>query len=214
MLKRLFIIPCFLIFLIPDAKAQDVWPGDINNNGMANEVDLLFWGIAFGSTGPARDDIDTDWNGYPQPNPWSESFENGVSYAFADCNGDGTVDELDLQGIEENFLLEHGMPGSDDYGNSEPGNAPRIVLQSTASAVEPGTALDINLSIDDADMPIDSFYGIALSLSYSTEQLEQGEGPLFEMVADSWVESDNSRRLYYKFAGGDCLYTDLLKFLI
>ncbi|MCU0346668.1 MAG: hypothetical protein MUC59_06980 [Saprospiraceae bacterium] len=178
-------------------RAQQVWPGDVNNNGIVNEVDLLYWGLAHGSNGNARADEGADWQAYGPPLPWSQSFANGVNFAFADCNGDGTVDESDFDdAIEENFGLAHQTPTPDGYANATGGNAPRLRLQPSVPAVEGGAALDIALSIEDALMPLDSFYGIALSLSYTAGLLEDSEDIEFSLETNNWIEADNSYTEY------------------
>lgn len=173
--------------------AQQVWPGDVNNNGTVNEVDVLYWGIAFGSMGPQRDDPDTDWMPYDAPLPWPQNFVDGLNYAFADCNGDGVVDEVDVQSaIAENFGEEHMPIISDGYGNTSGSAAPRVSLQPSMSAVEEGAMVDISLRIDDLNMPVDSFYGLALSMTYTTNLLEDDEGMEFELQSDTWLDADSS----------------------
>ncbi len=175
-------------------QAQQVWPGDVNNNGIVNEVDLLFWGLAHGSSGRARADEGTDWQAYDLPPLWPQNFANGVNFAYADCNGDGLVDETDFDdAIEANFGLQHQTPTPEAYANAAAGsNAPKLRLQPSQPAVEEGAMVDITLSIEDALMPIDSFYGIALSLSYTTGLLEGDDGPDFDLESDNWIEFDNS----------------------
>jgi hypothetical protein len=62
--------------------------------------------------------------------------------------------------------------------------------------------VDIALSLDDAQMPLDNFYGIALSLSYSTGLLADDDGPDFDLVPGNWIESDNSYVEYLFYESG------------
>jgi hypothetical protein len=64
--------------------------------------------------------------------------------------------------------------------------------------VEEGAMVDIALSLDDSSMPLDDFYGIALSLSYSTELLEGDDGPEFELASNVWIDptGDHVEDLY------------------
>ncbi len=191
--RKFLITILFTVLFGASFCAQEVWPGDVNNNGIVNEVDLLFWGIAFGSAGPARDEAGTDWQAYDLPSPWGQTFPNGNNYAFADCNGDGVVDEEDYEdAIEDNYGLQHLPISSDGYSNASGGSAPRIILEPSAQAVEEGAVVDITFRIDDAQLPLNDFYGIALSLSYTSELLENDDGPDFELTENSWIESDNS----------------------
>lgn len=178
--------------------SQQIWPGDVNNNGIVNEVDLLYWGLAHGSAGAARAFPGTNWQAYQAPVPWAQSFPGGVNFAFADCNGDGLVDETDFyDAIEENFGLQHQPPMAEGYANAGAGNAPKLRLLPEGPAVEEGETMYIALSLEDADLPLDSFYAIALSLSYTTGLLAEDDGIDFDLEPGNWVEADNSYVEYF-----------------
>ncbi len=78
-----------------------VWPGDLNNDGKANNVDLLYWGLAEGDNGTLRPNPATSWTGQ-QSLEWA-SFVNGVNGKHQDADGNGIVDEQDLQVLEDNY---------------------------------------------------------------------------------------------------------------
>jgi hypothetical protein len=105
-----WLIIATLLLTSAGLSGQVMYPGDVNNSGQANTLDVLFLGLSWGSTGPERMSPTTAW--MPQsvaPNQWAQEFSNGINYAYADCNGDGVIDQADLEeGIEANFLLEHG----------------------------------------------------------------------------------------------------------
>lgn len=183
---------CFLVYC-QSLSAQEVWPGDVNNNGIVNGVDLLYWGVAFGSSGPPRAEISTDWEAVPLLSLWAQSFPNGLNYVFADCNGDGVVDEDDFDdAIEDNFGLTQGIIQPEGYVNAQPGAAPRLRLQPDAENVGYGTIVNISLSLDDAAMPVNNFYGMALKLSYTPGILAGDDGPDFDFVENNWIAADNS----------------------
>ncbi|MCO6480841.1 MAG: hypothetical protein J5I94_29635 [Phaeodactylibacter sp.] len=185
------------------AGAQELWPGDVNNNGIVSAVDLLYLGQAYGSMGAPRANPATDWEAQALPAPWSQSFPNGLNYAYADCNGDGLVDDADLDsGIEDNFGRTHGALIPDGYSNGRPGNAPQIHLSPSATLVQPGAEIDISLSLGDEGFPVASFYGIALLFSYDSELLGDDDGFEFEFAAEgeSWVTSP---KLEYFFHDDD-----------
>ncbi|RME97899.1 MAG: hypothetical protein D6772_09775 [Bacteroidetes bacterium] len=173
---------------------QSIWPGDVNNNGLVNTVDLLYWGVAFGSSGPERAEQGADWRPYAAPAPWSAQFPEGTNYAFADCNGNGLVDEDDLDdAIENNFALTSRVPDADGYRNAAPAAAaPRLRLVPSVGAVEPGTPLTISLAIEDAPTNPTDFYGLALQMSYTADLLEGDDGPDFDMDPNNWIAADDS----------------------
>jgi hypothetical protein len=183
---------CWLVFC-QTLQAQEVWPGDVNNNGQVNGVDLLYWGLAFGSTGPGRDDISTDWEALPLPSPWSQSFPNGLNYAYADCDGSGEVDEDDYDdAIEDNFGLTRGTVQPDGYNNAQSGRAPSLRLETENAVVPFGATVNISLSLDDSAAPLDNFYGMALKLRYTTDVLAGDDGLDFDFTENGWIEADNS----------------------
>ncbi len=93
-----------------------VLPGNFDNNAIVNGKDLLYWGLAYGYTGPPRDSATTDW--IPQYNikDWNDSID-GVNSKHQDANGDGIVDMLDLEILEDNYGENYGKNyGGKNYG--------------------------------------------------------------------------------------------------
>lgn len=184
--------------------SQDVWPGDVNNNGVVNGVDLLYWGRAFGATGAARSTESTDWSAQTGPTPWAQRFPSGLNYAFADCDGNGKVDDEDFDGaIEDNFGLEHGLLQGDGYLNAAPGNGPKLRMEASATLVEPGMTIDIDLFLDENGQQATNFYGLAMKMSYSTGLLQGNDGPDFDFTESSWLEAgdDNAQGLFVDNGG-------------
>jgi len=79
----------------------DVWPGDMNNDGIVDENETLFWGIAAFRTGPPRPNATTNWN--PEPaQAWQFDAEM-VNNKHQDADGNGIIDGADLQVVDLNF---------------------------------------------------------------------------------------------------------------
>lgn len=83
-----------------------VWPGDSNDDGIVDEVDVLFWGLAYGNSGPQRTDATTNWTGQDAP-LWHSNVE-GVNGRHQDCDGNGIVYDNDLNSIDNNFGKTRG----------------------------------------------------------------------------------------------------------
>lgn len=192
--KQFLILISFLVIAFShSAFAQLVWPGDINNNGIVNGVDLLYLGIAFDAIGPQREEESTDWEGHPFPEPWTESFPNGLNYAYADCNGNGLVEEDDFDSaVEDNFGLTHGPLFSDGYANAQGEVSPRLRLEPQSTFAQEGDTVRIDLLLDDVASPVNNFYGMAIKLSYTNSLIEGDDGPDFDLTEDNWIEADNS----------------------
>ncbi len=86
---------------------ESVWPGDFNYDGIATESDMLHWGRAYGFSGLARLAPATDWS--PQEAElWLQDID-GINSMHQDGNGDGAVDELDIDVLVQNFGQEHNF---------------------------------------------------------------------------------------------------------
>ncbi|MCB0582325.1 MAG: T9SS type A sorting domain-containing protein [Phaeodactylibacter sp.] len=89
--------------LATSGTAQVMFPGDLNNDGTANHIDLLPLGVAYNRFGPPRDPASLEW--IPQPNlPWADALPvSGVNLGFVDADGNGLIDSLDLEAIPFNY---------------------------------------------------------------------------------------------------------------
>ncbi|MCB0546087.1 MAG: T9SS type A sorting domain-containing protein [Phaeodactylibacter sp.] len=170
--------------------AQPLWPGDVNNNGIVNAVDLVYLGQAFGVAGPPRAGASTEWLAQDVSTLWGQAFPNGVNYAYADCDGNGIIDINDLDScIEDNFGRTHGALQPDGFSNGSSGSAPPAQLLPSATAVEPGAVVDIGLSLGSQNFPVSSFYGIAILFSYTPEFLDDDSFEFeFEGEGSGWIQ--------------------------
>ncbi|MGB1204608.1 MAG: hypothetical protein ACPG5B_03110 [Chitinophagales bacterium] len=83
-----------------------VWPGDADDNGTVNMVDLLSIGLKYGTTGSHRDSISITFNG-KNAQSWSGKLPNNTNDKNIDCNGNGTINVIDTTAISRNFNLTH-----------------------------------------------------------------------------------------------------------
>ncbi len=140
-----------------------VYPGDLNNDGIANHIDALYWGLVDGNTGTARQNASTDWTGQFSTD-WAGEL-HGVNYKYQDANGDGIVNDLDVDVIEANYGSIHGiilnnrLTGTTNY-RLEPIGMLASMSQS------------FDLYLNDSDIPALA-HGIALTLDLSTIPVEE-----------------------------------------
>jgi len=174
-LKKSLSVITILILSCSNVMAQQdtsvtIWPGDINNNGIVNNVDVLYWSIANGSTGPARAQGSPAWEGQIQELLWEDAFSNGLNFAYADANGDGVVDEGDLNGvIKRNFGRTHGQVISDfeNAEDSQPGAIFR--LQTNIDTFGFNSRFPVEVLLGAPDQEIEDFYGLAFTLQYNPD---------------------------------------------
>lgn len=193
-----------LLALASPLRSQTLWPGDVNNNGIVNGVDLLYLGLAYGSTGPERDGGTENWEEQPLTALWAGSFPDGINFAYADCDGNGEVDGNDIDIIEANFGLTHGVLRPDGFANGLPGIDPPLVLQPSRTIAEPGTLLGIDLTLGTSNLPVEDFYGVTMSFSYDSDLVnkeidhDNKDEFEFEKTENSWINPpgrDNAEML-------------------
>ena len=84
-----------------------VLPGNFNADDIANQDDLLYWGLAYDSTGLYCPDATTDW--IPRECPDWDNDVDGINGKHQDGNGDGVVDENDIPVLEGNLGKTYGI---------------------------------------------------------------------------------------------------------
>lgn len=78
-----------------------VWPGDADANGIVNNTDVLYIGLAEGNAGLSRENASNNWQ-QQMATDWPESVFD-INNKHQDTNGDGIINAQDLQTVEENY---------------------------------------------------------------------------------------------------------------
>lgn len=144
-----------------------VWPGDANDDAVADNVDILDIGIANGATGTTRPNASLTWIGQPST-PWGQTLLSGTDYKWVDCNGDGTISLIDTQAVVLNYGQTHTnrvLPP--DYNAS----VPDLRIAFAQDSIAAGSTGTITLSLGDAALPATGVYGIAFRLNYDPAQI-------------------------------------------
>ncbi|MEL6656366.1 MAG: T9SS type A sorting domain-containing protein [Bacteroidota bacterium] len=188
-LSLLILSLCFSFF----ANAQMIWPGDINNNGIVNGVDFLYWGVANQATGPNRPDGNTIWQEQAMGNPWTKQFPQSTNYAYADANGNGQVDANDADALSQNFGLVHGTQVPDNFQPELPIDvvAPGMLFNQFEDEVVSGQAAEVLFLLGD-NMPFESFYGLTFTLNYHPGILQAEDGLLVSLYSESFFNPTNT----------------------
>ncbi len=168
--------------------SEPVWPGDTNHDGVADNFDLLNLGIAYGITGPARQQIGIDWLAYEAP-CFDGEFEDGINHNHADCDGNGIVSSLDEVAITQNYGLTHEKNGSEQEATEDD---PRLFL------IEPeeltaGMFLSLPIELGTVVKPVEEVYGLAFTVRFENITFLPGT---FEVdFGDCWMSSEGSELL-------------------
>lgn len=180
----LWSILCFPLF------GQQVWPGDVDNNGIVEHIDALYLGYAFGSTGAPRPGAHTSFTGQNLEERWAENFPDGINYGYADTDGNGTVNVDDLTAIDTFYGKTHGeVIFPKEFLTA--GGAPTLTAVPSQSTVMGSETISFTFELGTQERPIDQFYGVAFSFRYDTSYIRIIPDS-FAVVADSWIVDGNN----------------------
>jgi hypothetical protein len=169
------------------AQALTVWPGDANNNGIANHVDLLHIGLNYGSMGPARSSVSNVWAAQTLPTAWSGGAPALPNPGYADCNGNGEVDTMDVVALMQNYGLLWAGFIPQDSGTLVASGAPTLQLFVQDSVFVSGVVtVTLDILLGDPGLQVDSIYGIAFSISFDPAIVDQ----ILPSINGGWMNLD------------------------
>lgn len=166
-------------FVFPNCQQRStcvqncVYPGDMNNNGINSDFDLLDWGVAVGQNAivASRTAPADDWFPHQPPTP--------ATNAYLDANGDGNIDDLDWDVNTQNIDLTHSLYTSAQEGFNTVGS--ELTLQ-RPGPVLPGLPYDtipnrntnvrIRIRLGSPAQPVANAYGLTFRLDYDTDVLQ------------------------------------------
>jgi type IX secretion system substrate protein len=166
----------------PSLPVSDVWPGDANNDLVADNNDVLNVGLAYGETGPVRAGGSNVWSAQPATD-WSGYFLSTINKKHADCNGDGLVDNNDTTAILLNYGLTHPPRLADP--NSNQSNAPLLYLVANPDTTAEGDTIEVHIFLGTQAIPVDFIYGIAFTINFDTALVDTSYMP-FDYTG-SWL---------------------------
>lgn len=149
-----------------------VYPGDANYDGNVSVYDLLNIGLGFGETGPPREETAaiTD-NQYGED--WDFETISGINYKHLDCNGDGLINELDIEAIEVNYSEPGEMITATTSGE------PNLWLEFSQDTIiitdnsPPFFEVTLDLMVGSEGIPIEDLYGLALQIGYPKDLIQE-----------------------------------------
>jgi hypothetical protein len=147
-----------------------VWPGDADRNGVAEMSDIFRIGYAYGSKGQARKMASTSWK--PQHGTsWGQTFPDGTDYHYADANGDGRVDSLDVLPIVWNYGYRHSKTEAEQ---SQTAGNPELRLHIMEDSVMAGGVVHGEIILGSKDLPAEDVYGIVLRILFDSNLIVPG----------------------------------------
>lgn len=143
---------------VRSCSADSVWPGDANQDKIADMYDALAVAMNYNDTGAARQGASSSWAAQ-HCDFWNGSFLNNIDKKHADCNGDGVVDTADLHVISQNYGLTHPKgPRQKTTGISE------LYFDHSGINPNPDSTVSIKIMLGSSTNPIDKIYGLATNV--------------------------------------------------
>ena len=174
-----------------------MFPGDTNNDGIANHFDLLPVGVAYGVEGFPRPGASPNWQPQFQPLPWPQSLPvSGINLAFLDSDGNGIIDSLDIDAIAFNF--------DSTQNASQPPPNPYSLPDTCFSCPKP----DLLITFDrDTAMVKDTFHAF-LTLRYPPNVLPQfgSLGIAFDLIYVPDNVKDELTKVFPDTMPGDLMF--------
>jgi hypothetical protein len=151
---------------------SDVYPGDANSDGVANNMDVLNVGLGFGATGPVRPGASSVWVAQPCPD-WTQSFVPGLNYKHADCDGNGQIDFPDTTDIVTYYGQSHIMAriGHPAHTLVDP-NDPTLAVRFPAGNYPSGSVVAVPITLGTVPVPANNVYGIAFTVNYPSSVID------------------------------------------
>ncbi|MEZ4887139.1 MAG: Ig-like domain-containing protein [Chitinophagales bacterium] len=188
-----------------DCSMGCVWPGDANNDGTANNFDILAVGLGFGNTGLSRFNASNNW--YPQPaanwlqdistfttNDGSITFDSiTVNSKYADCNGNGVIEGSDIEAISQNYGLTHAKNAETQAAE----DAPAITF-SLPQQIPANTWIAVDVLLGSDEQPAEDVYGLAFTINYDSDVVELGSVSI-DFEENGWFDGGDNIGLFKDF---------------
>ena len=160
---------------------EEVYPGDANSDGIVDNEDVLFWGLVTGSTGPVRPNASAEW--IPQfAQDWT-NYLLGVNGKHQDADGNGIVDDGDLDIIEANYYNTTDFYEQTYSNESQLQLAPSVTSAQNFAASSEYT---INLDLSSIMQGTATVHGLAFTADFS--QLQTAESYAVQIDESvSWI---------------------------
>ena len=196
-MKQLIVLFFTILGALPILHAQCtedcVWPGDLNANGIANNLDILALGFAINETGPPRSPANNDWEAMEVDN-WTGNLPFlGANFKHCDANGDGLISTDDQFPISINYNKTNpnftGLLGNNLVGDD-------LFLVPQNNTTSPGGSYFIDVHLGRSGQTIDGIYGIGFQVLFDTQYVAEVK---FDF-SESWLGMDEEIFAYGKYS--------------
>jgi hypothetical protein len=163
---------------------QSVWPGDANQDSIANNNDVLAIGLGYGQTGIPRTISSLFWSAH-NADDWGIMQTCGADMKHADCDGNGTVDNFDVSGVIQNYSMVHAF--APIVTEQRLTTADLALYPQTYSTA--GNQISVDIWLGSSTAPVNGLYGIAFTIQYDATYLSFTSTSI--TYNDSWFGEPN-----------------------
>jgi hypothetical protein len=151
-----------------EADLDCVWAGDTDGNAQVDNFDILPISLASGRQGTTRANASILWQGQPSQD-WGNAgtVNNLVDAKHIDTNGDGIIDQTDIQAVTQNYGQNY-VRNSDASLN---GDIPFFVENKLLTQ---GNRENLDIYLGDNANPANNIYGVAFTIEYDASKINQG----------------------------------------
>ncbi len=160
-----------------------VYPGDHNDDGRVDMLDILDLGVNSGEGGFERNnDFDEIWTGQHSANWGYGQIGTGVDLKCGDSDGDGVIDVFDFQAVSDNYGQLHHLQSEIVAATTD---IP-IYFVPHQTEVDSGEVLFIDIVVGDNAFPAIDMNGLAFSFFIAPELMDSSSVE-FNLAQDNWM---------------------------
>ena len=162
-----------------------VWPGDANNDGVANGKDLFNIALNYNQTDNSKKRILPNPNWYEQyGNDWG-ALKYNENLKFSDCNGDGTINNDDALLIGKNYGEVQAK--TESFIELDP-NGPPIRIVANKDSVSASDSVDFSIYVGDQLTQAENMYGVSMFLRHTNSSVFNSSNKAF--FNNSWLGTE------------------------
>jgi len=159
-------------------SSECVWPGDTDNNGIVNNLDLLNIGAYLTNDGEPRKAVVDYWDGFTAE-PWTKTTPQSLNTKYIDCNGSGKITTTDFNAVSNNFYSTNSRYSVWGGYNIK---GPQLSFGPLEDSLKGGEEFKIDLLF--AEKEIVPLYGMGFTIEYDSSLLTLVES-IFEK---KWID--------------------------